>query len=144
LNYGTLSTPWIEAMILAGKQANKSGIPVVLDPVGAGATRLRTETGHRLLRALKVAIVRGNAGEVGALRGSGGRVKGAESVGATDTAAARARNAPKHWNTAAAVTCARDVIPDGQRVLGADNGHAWLPARTCTGCAATAVTAAFA
>lgn len=144
LNYGTLSTPWIEAMIIAGKQANKSGIPIVLDPVGAGATLMRTETGHRLLRELNVSIVRGNAGEIGALSGSGGEVKGVDSVGATGSAVDLARNSAKQWNAVVAVTGARDIISDGQRVLGVDNGHVWLQTRTGTGCAATAVTAAFA
>src|ERR687884_1922110 len=64
LNIGTLSTPWIEAMLRAGKAASARGIPVVLDPVGAGATRFRTETALRLLDVVDVTVLRGNAGEV--------------------------------------------------------------------------------
>src|SRR5947199_7334683 len=63
LNIGTLSAPWIEAMLLAGKAAGARGIPVVLDPVGAGATRFRTETSQRLLGGISVTVLRGNAGE---------------------------------------------------------------------------------
>jgi hydroxyethylthiazole kinase len=58
LNIGTLSPHWIDAMLLAGKAANEHGIPVVLDPVGAGATRFRTDTAHRLLDEVKVAVLR--------------------------------------------------------------------------------------
>ena len=69
LNIGTLSPHWIEAMLLAGKAANEAGIPVVLDPVGAGATTYRTETARRILGDVDVAVLRGNAGEVATLVG---------------------------------------------------------------------------
>src|SRR5437588_8328680 len=64
LNIGTLSEPWIHGMLLAGAAANRSRVPIVLDPVGAGATRYRTETARRLLDKLEIAVVRGNAAEV--------------------------------------------------------------------------------
>src|SRR3954452_11354652 len=64
LNIGTLSPHWVEAMVAAGKAANEAGIPVVLDPVGAGATRYRTDTARRLLSEVRVAVLRGNQGEV--------------------------------------------------------------------------------
>src|SRR5207244_4833094 len=67
LNIGTLSPHWIEAMLLAGKAASARGIPVVLDPVGAGATRFRTETAKRILDEVDVTVLRGNAGEVATL-----------------------------------------------------------------------------
>src|SRR5881409_2573323 len=69
LNIGTLSTPWIESMLTAGRAASARGIPVVLDPVGAGATRLRTDTALRLLDVVDVTVLRGNAGEVATLVG---------------------------------------------------------------------------
>src|SRR6185312_16309875 len=69
LNIGTLSPHWVEAMLLAGRAANERGIPVVLDPVGAGATSYRTETARRLLAELEIAVLRGNAGEVATLVG---------------------------------------------------------------------------
>ena len=69
LNIGTLSAPWIESMLLAGKAANAAGVPVVLDPAGAGATGFRTDTARRILSEVRVAVVRGNAGEVATLIG---------------------------------------------------------------------------
>ena len=73
LNLGTLSTPWIEAMVVAGTAASRRGIPIILDPVGAGATRLRTAAAVRLLEECKVTVLRGNASEVLAVtRGAGG------------------------------------------------------------------------
>ncbi|MDO9536858.1 MAG: hydroxyethylthiazole kinase, partial [Thermoplasmata archaeon] len=69
LNIGTLTPDWIDSMILAGKRANELGTPVILDPVGAGATKLRTESSKRILKEVKVDIVRGNAGEIAVLAG---------------------------------------------------------------------------
>src|SRR5207248_1206692 len=69
LNIGTLSPHWIEAMLIAGREANRIGVPVVLDPVGAGATTYRTETAKRLLAEIDVAVLRGNQGEVATLVG---------------------------------------------------------------------------
>src|ERR671913_1295022 len=69
INIGTLSPPWVDAMLMAGKAANARAIPVVLDPVGAGATRYRTEMAKRLLDELDVTVLRGNAGEVATLVG---------------------------------------------------------------------------
>jgi hydroxyethylthiazole kinase len=144
LNYGTLAHDWVEAMLKAGRQANASGIPIVLDPVGAGATGYRTSTGLRLLGELRIDIVRANAGEVGALSGAGGEVKGVESVGAGADQVSLARSAAKAWGNVVAVTGKQDAVSDGERVLTVDNGHPWLSARTGTGCGATSVTAAFA
>src|SRR6266536_664767 len=80
LNIGTLSGPWVEAMVAAGRAANAAGVPVVLDPVGAGATRYRTDTARRLLRELDVAVLRGNAAEVATLAGVDARIAGVEAV----------------------------------------------------------------
>src|SRR3982751_3386061 len=70
LNIGTLSPHWVDAMVAAGKAANARGIPVVLDPVGVGATRYRTETARRILDEVDVAVLRGNQGEVATLVGA--------------------------------------------------------------------------
>src|SRR5207248_6450749 len=69
LNIGTLSEPWVESMLLAGRAANARGIPVVLDPVGSGATSYRTETARRILQIADVTVLRGNPGEVATLVG---------------------------------------------------------------------------
>src|SRR5438874_10981086 len=69
LNIGTLSAHWIEAMLLAGRAANAAGVPVVLDPVGAGATSFRTDTAKRILDEVAVSVVHGNAAEIATLAG---------------------------------------------------------------------------
>ena len=95
LNIGTLSPHWVEAMLLAGRAANERGIPVVLDPVGAGATRYRTETAKRLLDEVDVTVLRGNAGEVATLVGFEAEVRGVESIGAGGDPAELARAAAR-------------------------------------------------
>lgn len=144
LNVGTLSPDWIEAMLIAGKRANELGIPIVLDPVGAGATSLRTASNRRLLEELRVAVVRGNSGEIGALAGMGGVVKGVEAVVEADDPVAAAQKLAQQYQTVVAVTGKRDIVTDGSRVLAVDNGHEWLKTLTGTGCSATTVIAAFA
>ena len=81
LNIGTLSSHWVEAMLIAGRAANARGVPVVLDPVGAGATSYRTETSRRILGEVDVAVLRGNAGEIAALVGVEAEMRGVESIG---------------------------------------------------------------
>jgi hydroxyethylthiazole kinase len=79
LNIGTLSKQQITSMLDAGKKANECNIPVILDPVGAGATRMRTEASLMLLDRLDIAVLKGNEGEIGTLAGAGGRVRGVDS-----------------------------------------------------------------
>jgi hydroxyethylthiazole kinase len=144
LNTGTLEPDWIEAMLLAGRRANELGVPVVLDPVGAGATTYRTETNLMLLSELAIAVLRGNAGEIGALTGAGGAVRGVDSVeGVTDPLRVAAAGALR-WSTTVAITGARDVLSDGTRGVAVDNGHPLLSVVTGTGCMATAMIGAFA
>src|SRR2546426_3318142 len=82
LNIGTLSGHWVEAMLLAGGAATARQIPVVLDPVGVGATEYRTATARRILDLVDVTVLRGNTGEVATLVGAQAEVRGVESVGA--------------------------------------------------------------
>ncbi len=142
LNPGTLE--WLDAMLLAGKRANELGIPIVLDPVGAGATAPRTATMRRLLEELQIAVVRGNAGEIGTLAGMGGAVKGVEAVAEPEDPLLAARELARRYQVVVASTGRRDVVTDGSRVMLVDNGHEWLRALTGTGCSATTVVAAFA
>ena len=86
LNIGTLHERQIEAMLRAGRRANEKGLPIVLDPVGAGATKYRTETARRLLHELKIAVVKGNAGEIATLAGEQAEVRGVESGEVADIA----------------------------------------------------------
>jgi hydroxyethylthiazole kinase len=143
LNIGTLSPHWVEAMLLAGKAANEHGVPVVLDPVGAGATRYRTDTARRLLDGVKVAVLRGNQGEVATLVGIEAEVRGVESIGARSDPADLARTAGRTLGLVASVTGPVDHVSDGGRVLAVANGHELLAAVTGTGCMSSAITGCF-
>jgi hydroxyethylthiazole kinase len=140
LNIGTLSEHWIEAMLLAGKAAQG---PIVLDPVGAGATRYRTETAKRLLDELPIAGVRGNAAEIATLAGREAEIRGVESIGASESGRELAREAARTLGTVAAVTGPIDHVSNGERVIAVANGHELLATVSGTGCMATAVTGAF-
>ena len=143
LNMGTLSPPWVEAMLLAGRAANAAGVPVVLDPVGAGATDYRTETAHRIAEDVTLAVVRGNAAEVATLAGRAAEIRGVESLGAQDSGSDLARAAARALGCAVAVTGAVDHVSDGERVVAVANGHELLASVTGTGCMATALTGCF-
>jgi len=143
LNIGTLSPLWIEAMVIAGTTANEAGVPVVLDPVGVGATTFRTETAKRILDVVDVAVLRGNAGEVATLVGVEAEVRGVESIAAGDDAAAIARAAAAALGVVASVTGPVDHVSDGERVAAVANGHPLLAAVTGTGCMSSAITGCF-
>jgi hydroxyethylthiazole kinase len=143
INIGTLSPPWVEAMLAAGKAANERGIPVVLDPVGAGATTYRTETARRILGDVDVTVLRGNAGEVATLVGVAAEVRGVESIAAGGEPAELARQAARTLGVVASVTGPVDHVSDGEREVAVANGDAMLATVTGTGCMSTAITAAF-
>lgn len=144
LNMGTLTPDRLEVMLIAGRRANACGIPIVLDPVGVGATEMRNAANQRILSELNITVVRGNPAEIGFLAGIGGTVvKGVESV----TGVAEPNEVTRQLATAqqmvVAMTGACDIITDGERTVSVDNGHEWLTTLTGTGCMATAVMAAF-
>jgi len=143
LNIGTLSPHWVEAMLLAGKAANARGVPVVLDPVGAGATRYRTETAKRILADMDVAVLRANQGEVATLVGVAAEVRGVESIGGGGDPAELARTAAERLGVVASVTGPVDHVSDGRSVLAVANGHELLAAVTGTGCMSSALTGCF-
>ena len=143
INIGTLSPRWVEAMLMAGKTANAVGVPVVLDPVGAGATTYRTDTARRILDEVDVAVLRGNAGEVATLVGVEAEVRGVESMDVGGEAAQIARAAAKSLGLVASVTGPRDHVSDGERVLAVANGHELLGAVSGTGCMASAITGCY-
>ena len=143
LNIGTLSPPWVEAMLAAGRAANGAGVPVVLDPVGAGATAYRTETARRILTEVDVAVVRGNAAEIATLAGREAEIRGVESIAAGDSAAEVAHTAAQELDTVVAVTGAIDHVSDGAELLTVANGDPLLATITGSGCMSTAVTGAF-
>jgi hydroxyethylthiazole kinase len=143
LNIGTLSEHWVEAMLLAGGAASARGIPVVLDPVGAGATTYRTETAKRILDLVDVTVLRGNAGEVATLVGANAEVRGVESISTGMEPAELAREAARRLGVVASVTGAVDHVSDGERVLAIANGHELLSTVTGTGCMSSAMTGCF-
>jgi len=143
LNIGTLSQHWIEAMLLAAKAANGADAPVVLDPVGAGATRLRTETAKRILDEAEIAVVRGNQAEVATLAGRQAEIRGVESIGAADSGAELAKAAAAEFGCVVAVTGPVDHVSDGERLIAVANGHELLGAVSGTGCMATSITGCF-
>jgi hydroxyethylthiazole kinase len=143
LNIGTLSAHWIDAMLLAGRAANRNGVPIVLDPVGAGATRFRTDTAKRILGDVEVAVLRGNAGEVATLVGAAAEMRGVESVGASLDLADLARDAARALGVVVAVTGAVDHVSDGVQSTAVSNGHAMLATVAGTGCIASAMTGCF-
>ena len=143
LNIGTLSEHWIEAMLLAGGTASARGIPVVLDPVGAGATAYRTDTARRILDDVRVTVLRGNAGEVATLVGADAEVRGVESIASGVEPAELAREAGRQLGIVASVTGPVDHVSDGERVLSVANGHPLLAAVTGTGCMSSALTGCF-
>jgi hydroxyethylthiazole kinase len=143
LNIGTLSDHWIEAMLLAGAAANRAGVPVVLDPVGAGATSYRTDTARTLLTELEIAVVRGNAAEVATLAGREAEIRGVEAIGAAGSAAELAAAAAEALGCVASVTGPVDHVSDGDRFYAIANGHQLLGAVSGTGCMSTAVTGCF-
>jgi hydroxyethylthiazole kinase len=143
LNIGTLSPSWVDAMLAAGRAANSAGVPIVLDPVGAGATSYRTETARRLLSEIDIAVVRGNPAEIATLAGREAEIRGVESIDASDSAAELARTAAQEVGAVVAVTGAVDQVSDGERTLGVSNGDPLLARITGSGCIATAITGSF-
>jgi hydroxyethylthiazole kinase len=144
LNIGTLTPDWIDAMELAGKKANEIGIPVILDPVGAGATTLRTNSSKRLLENVKISIVRGNAGELAALSGIHSEVRGVESMGTSAAPEQIAVRFATAHGCVAAITGVTDVVSDGTRTARISNGHAMMSKVVGTGCMSNVIVASFA
>jgi hydroxyethylthiazole kinase len=145
LNIGTLSPPWIEAMVKAGKRANALSVPVILDPVGAGATTLRTDSAKRLIGEVLVRVIRGNASEVLALSPEKpeSATKGVDSVHTVDQATDAAVALARELKTTLAITGPVDLITDGERICRVMNGHEMMSHVTGTGCTATAIIGAF-
>jgi hydroxyethylthiazole kinase len=141
INIGTLSTPWIGAMHLAAAEAAASDKPWVLDPVGAGATSLRTDTATALL-AHRPAVIRGNGSEILALAGGIGATRGVDSTAGSDAALDAARRLAAGTGAVVAVTGAIDHVTDGERTLSCANGDIRMTRVTGLGCSLSALTAA--
>jgi hydroxyethylthiazole kinase len=144
LNIGTLNPVQIESMVLAGRMANDRKIPVILDPVGAGATQYRTKTARRLLDTLDIAIIKGNAGEIGVLAGAEAKVRGVDSHGLSGDPVAIAQEYAETAGLTVAISGATDIITDGKHTLLVENGHPMMGSISGTGCMAASVTGVFA
>lgn len=150
INIGTLNERTIEAMFLAGKRANALGHPVLLDPVGAGASKLRTETALRLLQEVKFAVIRGNISEiktlalgVGSTKGVDADVADAVTEDTLDNAVALAKSFSKKTGAVIAITGAIDIVADENQAYCIRNGHPMMSKITGTGCQLSAMTTAF-
>jgi len=143
INIGTLTDEWVESMILAGKAANSKGIPVVLDPVGSGATPLRTEACKRILNEVDITVIRGNASEINSLVNQAGKTRGVDSIHGVDDVAGGANFLALERKAIVAVSGEKDLITDGTRSVRICNGVPMMSMITGTGCGLSATVAAY-
>jgi hydroxyethylthiazole kinase len=143
LNIGTLTEEWIDSMLKAGRTAARSRLPVVLDPVGAGATALRTRSAARIIADVRPAVIRGNASEVLSLRDASSKTRGVDALHSVDDAAHSAGAVARELAATLAITGPVDLVTDGSRVARIANGHPLMARVTGTGCTATAAIGAF-
>lgn len=143
LNIGTLTPYWVDSMLIAGKRANELNVPIILDPVGSGATKLRTESAKRLMEELFISVVRGNASEVLSLAHEGSRTKGVDAMHSVDEAAETATELARELHTTLAITGPLDLVTDGERTYRVSNGHELMGYVTGTGCTASVIIGAF-
>ena len=150
INIGTLNSCTIASMLIAGKRANELNHPVVLDPVGAGASKLRTETAMQLLEEVKISVIRGNISEIKTLASGSGTTKGVDADVADkvteenlDDVIAFAKAFAKKTGAVIAITGAIDIVADSEKAYCIRNGHPMMSSITGTGCQLSAMTAAF-
>ncbi len=144
LNMGTANGAQVDLLVELGRRAAERKIPIVLDPVGAGATKYRTMVAKTILAQVHPTIVRGNAGEAAALAGSEGLVRGVDSASQTGPDPEFVRNLAAETGVTLAVTGKVDLVSDGTTTYSVESGHEMMTAVTGTGCAATTVVACFA
>jgi hydroxyethylthiazole kinase len=144
LNIGTLRAEVVESMLIAGNAANKQGVPIILDPVGAGATTYRTETARRLMEELEISIIRGNAAEIANVAGESWSIRGVDAGESGGDVFKLAVSAAKKLKTIVVVTGKEDIVTDGKTAFIGHNGHPLLTKVTGTGCLLTSVIGAFA
>lgn len=144
INMGTLSKHWVEAMIIAGKAAKTKGIPVIFDPVGAGATPYRSETAMMILKECKPDIIRGNASEIMSLAKSDIVTKGVDSTAKSESALELGKELALKTGAVVSISGQEDYITDGQIINTVKNGSPMMPKVTGLGCTASSITGAFA
>ncbi|WP_025782866.1 hydroxyethylthiazole kinase [Sporosarcina sp. D27] len=143
LNIGTLDSTTVDSMIAAGKSAVQHGHPLILDPVGAGATGFRKQTVEHLLDTLDFTLIRGNAGEIAAIAGVAWNAKGVDAGSGDVDITDAARQVARQNNCLVAVTGETDLVTDGERVIRISGGHELMTLVTGSGCLLSAVAGAF-
>ncbi len=144
LNIGTLTPELIESMIIAAKSANKKGIPVVLDAVGVGATRLRNESAAQLLDKVKIDIIKGNSSEIAKLAGMNVSTRGVEATKVDTDLREVAKKLAKERKATVVITGKEDIVSDGKNTYLVKNGHELMGKVVGTGCMAASVIGSFA
>jgi hydroxyethylthiazole kinase len=143
VNLGTLSIMWVNSMLKAGHVAKRKGIPIVLDPVGSGATKFRTESAKLLLSNTPPAVIRGNASEIRSLVLTEQCTKGVDSVHNPEETLEAARFLSSNYHCVVSISGATDLIVENNSVIRIRNGHPMMTHITGMGCIATALTGAF-
>ena len=150
INIGTLNERTIESMIKAGRKANSLKHPVVLDPVGAGASKFRTDTTFRLLDEIKFSVIRGNISEIKTIYTGNGKTKGVDAdvsdkvtEETIDDAVLLAKDMSKRFGSVIVITGAIDIVSDENKAYVIRNGHPVMSKITGTGCMLTGIIAAF-
>jgi hydroxyethylthiazole kinase len=141
---GTLSGPWVRAMFKAATAARQRNIPIVLDPVGAGATTYRTRTAQVLIQRVPPQIIRGNGSEILALLEEDARTKGVDSAASSDAAVAVGRKLNERCGAAVCISGETDYTIGREGIYKGRNGHVLMTRVTGLGCTATALCGAFA
>jgi hydroxyethylthiazole kinase len=144
INIGTLDADWIEGMKAAGLAASRRGTPIVLDPVGAGATSQRTKAAWEIIDLCHPTIIRGNGSEIMALVDAGIKSKGVDSSASSDDALAAARKLASETGAVVVISGETDYITDGSEVYTVEGGDPIMTSVTGMGCTSTALVGAFA
>lgn len=144
INIGTLDAAWVEAMLLAGKTALDKKIPLVFDPVGAGATAYRNQTCQLIIEQCHPTIIRGNASEIMALCQTQVKTKGVDSTASSDSAVESAYALARQTGAIVVISGQTDYITDGTKLMIVKNGNPLMSRVTGMGCTATAMVATFA
>ncbi len=144
INIGTLDSVWTPRMTYAVEQANANGKVVVLDPVGCGASKLRTETSREIARLADKLIIRGNASEIIALAGEKAQSKGVDALDSSDAALGAAQCLVAEYGANVVISGAADYVVTKDQTITLNNGHEMMPYVTGMGCTLTALTGAFA
>ena len=144
INIGTLDTEWIEGMKAAGLAASRRGTPIVLDPVGAGATSQRTNAAWEIINLCHPTIIRGNGSEIMALVDANVKSKGVDSSASSDDALSAAKKLAAETGAVVVISGETDYITNGVEVFTVEGGNPIMTSVTGMGCTATALVGAFA